>query len=66
MHRIESEHLEKLAITTAYNWTGHEVGDSHIMSTTSERVSHMLCVDEAGIYQALSRSTRLEARKFID
>lgn len=26
----------------------------------------MLCVDEAGIYQALSRSTRLEARKFID
>lgn len=64
--RIECEHLEKLAITTAYNWTGHEVGDSHIMSTTSERVSHMLCVDEAGIYQALSRSTRLEARKFID
>lgn len=64
--RIECDHLEKLAITTAYNWTGHEVGDSHIMSTTSERVSHMLCVDEAGIYQALSRSTRLEARKFID
>lgn len=46
--------------------TTHEVGDSHIMSTASERVSHMLCVDEAGIYQALSRSTRLEARKFID
>lgn len=64
--RIECEHLVKLEISTAYNWTGHDPTENGFMSTVSERVSHMLCVDEAGIYQALSRSTRLEARKFID
>ena len=64
--RIESEHLAKLGIPTAYNWTGHDPDENGFMSTVSERASHMLCVDEAGIYQALSRSTRLEARKFID
>lgn len=64
--RIESSHLSKLGIPTAYNWTGHDPDDNGFMSTASERASQMLCVDEAGIYQALSRSTRLEARKFID
>ena len=64
--RIECDHMVRLGITTAYNWTGHDIPGRDLMSTTSERVSHMLCVDEAGIYQALSRSTRLEARKFID
>lgn len=64
--RIECDHLTKLEISTAYNWTGHDHTENGFMSTASERVSHMLCVDEAGIYQALSRSTRLEARKFID
>lgn len=64
--RIECDHLTKLEIFTAYNWTGHDPTENGFMSTASERVSHMLCVDEAGIYQALSRSIRLEARKFID
>lgn len=64
--RIECDHMVRLGITGTYNWTGHDIPGRDLMSTTSERVSHMLCVDEAGIYQALSRSTRLEARKFID
>lgn len=64
--RIDEVHLTKLAINTAYSWTGHDPYDKGFMSVASERTSHMLCVDEAGIYQALSRSTRLEARKFID
>lgn len=61
--RIECEHLIKTAIEQAVI---SEVGDSHIRSKGDNLTRQMLCVDEVGIYQALSRSTRLEARKFID
>lgn len=61
--RIECEHLIKTAVEQAFI---SEVGDSHIRSKGDNLTRQMLCVDEAGIYQALSRSTRLEARKFID
>lgn len=64
--RIECEHLAKFGVPTAYNWTGHDPDENGFMSVAAERSNQMLCVDEAGIYQALSRSTRLEARKFID
>lgn len=48
--------------------TYQKAEDCGVVNSFSEytQIRHMLCVDEAGIYQALSRSTRLEARKFID
>lgn len=61
--RIECDHLIKTAVEQVIT---SEVGDSHIRSKGDNLTRQMLCVDEAGIYQALSRSTRLEARKFID
>lgn len=74
--RIDELHLIKLAVTSdwnrpiSYNVANNLTGlsDSHIKIETQnvQRTFDMLCVDEAGIYQALSRSTRLEARKFID
>lgn len=69
--RIESEHLEKLAVSCVDNVPmkyENVLPDENGVNNLTERVRdlHMLCVDEAGIYQALSRSTRLEARKFID
>lgn len=69
--RIECGHLAKLAVTCAdYVPTKYEnvLPDENGVNNFSERVRdlQMLCVDEAGIYQALSRSTRLEVRKFID
>lgn len=69
--RIESEHLEKLAVSCVDNVPmkyENVLPDENGANNLTERVRdlHMLCVDEAGIYQALSRSTRLEARKFID
>lgn len=61
--RVESDHLVKLGIdqdvVIANQWTT-------TLPVGSSKTYHMLCVDEAGIYQALSRSTRLEARKFVD
>ena len=61
--RIECEHLIKMAVKQTFT---SEVGDSHIRSKGDNLTRQMLCVNEAGIYQALSRSTRLEARKFVD
>lgn len=61
--RIDELHLIKTSIP-------QQVVISNQWTTTipqsSSKNYDMLCVDEAGIYQALSRSTRLEARKFID
>lgn len=61
--RIECDHLIKTLVpqevVIANQWTMS-------VSATSSKNYEMLCVDEAGIYQSLSRSTRLEARKFID
>lgn len=61
--RIDELHLIKKLIP-------QEVVIANQWTTTTPQSSsknyEMLCVDEAGIYQALSRSTRLEARKFID
>lgn len=61
--RIDSLHLTKLAVTQncaiANQWTT-------TMSSGSSKNYQMLCVDEAGIYQALTKSTRLEARQFVD
>lgn len=68
--RIESEHLIKTAVECidkmpeTYQKAEHVPIGVSFSEYTQDR--HMLCVDEAGIYQALSRSTRLEARKFID
>lgn len=68
--RIESKHLIKTAVEcldkmpTNYEKADHVPIGVSFSEYTQDR--HMLCVDEAGIYQALSRSTRLEARKFID
>lgn len=69
--RIECDHLTKLAVTCVDSVpTKYEnvLPTENGVNNFSERVRdlQMLCVDEAGIYQALSRSTRLEARKFID
>lgn len=74
--RVECDHMVKLAVTgdwnrpisynTANNLTGPSQGPIKIDTQNVQRTFDMLCVDEAGIYQALSRSTRLEARKFID
>lgn len=74
--RIECEHLIKTAVTgdwnrpISYNVTNNLICGSQppikIDTQNIQRTFEMLCVDEAGIYQALSRSTRLEARKFID
>lgn len=74
--RIDALHITKLAVTqldnrpTSYdvakNFVPPSQGVAKIDTQTVEHVYNMLCVDEAGIYQALSRSTRLEARKFID
>lgn len=68
--RVDSLHLRKLAVDcldqmpeTYKNLTTLSGGISFSEYT---QVRHMLCVDEAGIYQALSRSTRLEARQFVD
>lgn len=61
--RIDSLHLTKLAVTQncaiANQWTT-------TMPSGSSKNYQMLCVDEAGIYQALTKSTRLEARQFVD
>lgn len=69
--RIEPDHLIKTAVeiidkvpSTYENVDHYTVGVNNF--TERNRTTQMLCVDEAGIYQALSRSTRLEARKFID
>lgn len=43
--RVECDHLAKLGIPTAYNWTGHDPDENGFMSTVSERASQMLCVD---------------------
>lgn len=74
--RIDSLHLTKLAVNCLDNRpTSYDVakisqpdnnGVRKIATQTVEHAYQMLCVDEAGIYQALSRSTRLEARQFID
>lgn len=74
--RIDSLHLIKAAVTrfderpasynVANNFAGPSQGPTKIDTQMVEHTYEMLCVDEAGIYQALSRSTRLEARKFID
>lgn len=68
--RIDPLHITKLEVQctdkmpeTFKNLTTLSGGISFSEYTQGR---HMLCVDEAGIYQALSRSTRLEARKFID
>lgn len=62
--RIDSLHITKLnvlqTVDFANQWT------TTLPGGTVQKGYEMLCVDEAGIYQALSRSTRLEARKFID
>lgn len=68
--RVDSLHLRKLGVECI-----DEMPETFKKSSTLsggvnfseyKHTHHMLCVDEAGIYQALSRSTRLEARKFID
>ena len=68
--RIDEVHLVKLAVECIDKMpeTYQKVEDCGIVNNFSEysHTHHMLCVDEAGIYQALSKSTRLEARKFID
>lgn len=74
--RVECDHMVKLAVTGDWNrpisynvandLTGPSQGPIKIDTQNVQRTFDMLCVDEAGIYQALSRSTRLEARKFID
>lgn len=68
--RIESEHLVKLGVECVdkmpINYEKVEPILSGVNFSEYNHTHHMLCVDEAGIYQALSRSTRLEARKFID
>lgn len=69
--RIDCDHLIKTAVTCVdFVPTKYEnvcVAETHLNNLTERtRNLPMLCVDEAGIYQALSRSTRLEARKFID
>lgn len=70
--RIDSLHITKLNVTQldkrpiSYNTTNNFVPPSQGGAKIVEHSYEMLCVDEAGIYQALSRSTRLEARKFID
>lgn len=74
--RIDSLHLAKLAVNSDWNRpTSYNVASDlttrcergiKIDTQNVQRTFDMLCVDEAGIYQALSRSTRLEARKFID
>lgn len=62
--RIDALHITKLSVQQtvdfANQWT------TTLPGGTVQKSYEMLCVDEAGIYQALSRSTRLEARKFID
>lgn len=62
--RIDALHITKLnvqqTVDFANQWT------TTLSGGTVQKGYEMLCVDEAGIYQALSRSTRLEARKFID
>ncbi len=74
--RIECEHLIKTAVVgdwnrpvsydVAKNLTCGSQPPIKIDTQNVQRTFNMLCVDEAGIYQALSRSTRLEARKFVD
>lgn len=62
--RVDALHITKLnvqqTVDFANQWT------TTLSGGTVQKGYEMLCVDEAGIYQALSRSTRLEARKFID
>lgn len=62
--RVDALHITKLnvrqTVDFANQWT------TTLSGGTIQKSYEMLCVDEAGIYQALSRSTRLEARKFID
>lgn len=74
--RIDPLHIIKLGVTQLDNRPiNYDVTDNFarlsdsqtkIATQAVEHTYQMLCVDEAGIYQALSRSTRLEARKFID
>lgn len=61
--RIDSLHLRKLAVECLETSKHYDIG---VRSKGDNLTRSMLCVDEAGIYQALSRSTRLEARQFID
>lgn len=61
--RIECEHLIKTAVDMIDVSKHDDIG---VRCKGDNLTRSMLCVDEAGIYQALSRSTRLEARKFID
>lgn len=66
--RIESEHLIKTAVECIRDrpeaYKNYDPDSNGLVKSLCNY--EMLCVDEAGIYQALSRSTRLEARKFID
>lgn len=66
--RIESEHLIKTAVECIRDRPElYKNCDPDTNGLVKSACNYdMLCVDEAGIYQALSRSTRLEARKFID
>lgn len=66
--RIESDHLIKSAVECIRDrpelYKNYDPDENGLVKSVCNY--EMLCVDEAGIYQALSRSTRLEARKFID
>lgn len=66
--RIECDHLAKLAVECVRErpevYKNYDPDANGLVKSLCDY--EMLCVDEAGIYQALSRSTRLEARKFID
>lgn len=66
--RIESDHLIKTAVECIRDrpelYKNYDPTENGLVKSACNY--EMLCVDEAGIYQALSRSTRLEARKFID
>lgn len=66
--RIECDHLIKTAVECVRErpelYKNYDPDENGLVKSLCD--FDMLCVDEAGIYQALSRSTRLEARKFID
>lgn len=61
--RIDSLHLRKFAVDCLEVSKHDDIG---VRSRGENLTRSMLCVDEAGIYQALTKSTRLEARQFID
>lgn len=62
--RIDPLHITKLSVQQTVDFSNQWT--TTLSGGTVQKAYDMLCVDEAGIYQALSRSTRLEARKFID